>query len=104
MNIRRLCGWCALVPLGLLLGCGFTRQHAAKSQVDVVEDQPYVSASPHPKHRLDLYLPKVRHNVPLVLFVHGGFGKTKIGATTSRLPDCMAMSEWRSRSTGLPSV
>ncbi|HNF97911.1 MAG TPA: alpha/beta hydrolase [Pseudomonadota bacterium] len=77
MNIRRLCGWCALVPLGLLLGCGFTRQHAAKSQVDVVEDQPYVSASPHPKHRLDLYLPKVRHNVPLVLFVHGGFWKNQ---------------------------
>lgn len=73
--LRRLGGVVGLCAL--LGGCGFQRQQAAKSQVRVVEDQTYVAQSSHPKHRLDLYLPKDRRDVPMVLFVHGGFWRNQ---------------------------
>lgn len=45
----------------------------ARHDVEVIEDVPYVSGSPHPEHRLDVYLPTGgTSSAPTVLYVHGG--------------------------------
>lgn len=61
----------------LLVGCAGERIRAAQQQVRVVEDLCYVPGSQHPKHRLDLYMPRQRTDAPMLLFVHGGFWRNQ---------------------------
>jgi acetyl esterase/lipase len=57
--------WTGLV---LALGC-----RSVPEDVTATRDIVYVSGSVNPKHRLDLYMPKDARDVPVVLFVHGGY-------------------------------
>jgi acetyl esterase/lipase len=41
--------------------------------IDVRLDLSYLAESRDPKQQLDLYLPRLRSGVPVVLFVHGGY-------------------------------
>lgn len=49
----------------------------ASDRVQVVEDVQYLTSDADPKHRLDLYLPRIAGPHPVVLFVHGGFWKNQ---------------------------
>jgi acetyl esterase/lipase len=42
------------------------------AQVRVVRDIPYVDGSPHPKHRLDIYIPAEAKSAPVLFWIHGG--------------------------------
>ncbi|MBL8636563.1 MAG: alpha/beta hydrolase [Myxococcales bacterium] len=61
----------------LLSGCPGLRIHEAEKQVRILQDLPYVPESQDPKQQLDLYLPRDKRDVPVVVFVHGGFWRNQ---------------------------
>jgi acetyl esterase/lipase len=62
-----------IVILVMLQDIPWLRLLGARGKVVRVADIAYVEGSPHPKHRLDLYLPKGEKKFPVVHFLHGGY-------------------------------
>ena len=61
------------LAFALVSSCAKYEQYAARARVETLPDQVYVEGSSHPKHRLDLYLPKDHPKFPVVVFIHGGY-------------------------------
>jgi acetyl esterase/lipase len=66
----------ALIALSAA-GCPGLRIHEAEKSVRTIQDIPYVPQSRDPKQQLDLYIPRDRADVPVVVFVHGGFWRNQ---------------------------
>ncbi len=83
MTLRGRRGWIlgtSLLATGTLVwALGHWRQSTRwrlrrnPGPVTEVRDVAYLPGSPHPKHRLDLYMPEGARGVPVVLFIHGGY-------------------------------
>jgi acetyl esterase/lipase len=72
--VPRLLGLVVAACLALT-GCAGARIRSATDTVKIVEDLPYVAESRDSKQKLDLYIPRSGTQLPIVLFVHGGFWK-----------------------------
>jgi acetyl esterase/lipase len=72
--VTRLLGVVVAACLALT-GCAGARIRSASDTVKIVEDLPYITGSIDPKQKLDLYVPRSGTQLPVVLFVHGGFWK-----------------------------
>lgn len=68
-----------VIALGALfvVGCPGLRIHEAEKHVRTLQDVPYVPERRDPKQQLDLYLPRDKTDVPVVVFVHGGFWRNQ---------------------------
>ncbi len=61
-------------------GCALTQPWRLADVVETYSDLIYVAGSSHPKHRLDLFVPRnasPENLRPIILFVHGGFWKNQ---------------------------
>jgi acetyl esterase/lipase len=63
----------AVLACTLCCGCHVFQQMRAADVVEVIEALPYVENATHPRHHLDLYLPKNKTTFPVLHFVHGGY-------------------------------
>lgn len=78
MRLRGVCFHRTLALIALATaGCPGLRIHEAEKQVRTLQDIPYVAESHDPKQQLDLYLPRDKVDVPVVVFVHGGFWRNQ---------------------------
>jgi len=63
----------ALVLVALTACSGTMEAFFAQDVADYHPDIPYVAGTDNPRQYLDLYVPRGATNVPVVVFVHGGF-------------------------------
>ncbi|MFM7200304.1 MAG: alpha/beta hydrolase [Myxococcota bacterium] len=63
--------WLCLLVL-LCAACGPVTALRGLPSARMLGEKPYLSGSSHPKHRLDLIVPRQKKG-PLVLYVHGGY-------------------------------
>jgi acetyl esterase/lipase len=61
----------SLLTIPLILG--ITADQAASFDVEVIKNVPYVEKDADPvRHRLDIFTPKGKKDIPVLLFAHGG--------------------------------